>query len=220
MPSKFLYPLVTILLCYIGFLYVNDQLTLYIHPRYTLFTVLFCVTMAILLAVSTQAKNQTLPKTSWLLLPVVCIALGFAPSSLSAELASSRSTGLGATPPPSASAVDVFSTDLTRFSVRDWDAYLRSNPDPATITGKQARVEGFLYTANNQLYVARYQLTCCAVDATPLVLPLVQDRSFPESGKWVRVSGKIVHTPEASYPLQLAVEQIEEIPEPKDPYVF
>jgi len=211
---------------------LTGKLTLYIHPRYITFTTLSVAVGFMLLLVglycsSTKQLNKrygSLLSTMPLIIVTLC-AVVLAPSSLSQSLASSRSSisqqnNLYQT---AHSTIDSFSNDLTRFSIADWNNLLASAPSADTIENKKAMIEGFLYNNDdNQLYVARFRLTCCAVDATPLAIPLIQTDTFAdlELGSWVAIEGVFKSTSDEQHPWQLEVSSISQIEEPDDPYIF
>lgn len=223
MPSKLISFSIVIVSAVIVWLYSTGSLTLYIHPRYTVFTLLLSLLGGIIVfADFLMHTPYKLPRSTVLIVLLAVVAVSLPPQSLSAQLAGTRAQSSGSSAVILQSSVDAFSSDLTRFDIRDWDAFLRSSPDPNSVIGKKATVDGFLYRKQNQLFLARYQLTCCAVDATPLVLPLRLneiDITQPD-GTWFRAEGTMIAVPDSEYPLQLQPTLLTEIAEPEVPYVF
>ena len=234
MPSKMLHYATICIVVTMLFIASQGDLTLYIHPRYILFTV---VSVSIGLAIYTYtlfssdkaggnaAKNQTTILGYLPLLIVAISALILSPVSLSQLLASDRSSEStqNSVEKTSHSTLDTFSTDLTRFSIADWNNLLASGATQDQIVGKQAKLEGFLYEDNTgQLFIARFRLTCCAVDATPLAVPIVatQELEALELGSWVELEGDFVDTATSSYQFKLDVKSFTQIEEPDEPYIF
>ena len=212
---------------------LNSDLTLYIHPRYITFTTVSVGIGFVLLLLgfraSTQKQLDTIYRSTVSTLPVLIVttcAIVLAPASLSQSLASSRSSvsQQNNVDQTTHSTLDSFSSDLTRFSIADWNNLLAAAPSSDDIENKQANVEGFLYRGdNNQLFVARFRLTCCAVDATPLAIPLVESDELTslELGQWVSLEGSFTATSDnADHPWQLQTSSVQSIEEPDDPYVF
>jgi len=224
---------VTVTLLYAA---ITNRLTLYIHPRYVLFTVtavsiglvLFCIALVVQNNKKHKKRNnqkQLDVVSSLPLYLLVGCALFLAPSALSQSLASSRSSASQQNNLSDTrhSTLDTFSTDLTRFSIADWNNLLASRPSPKQIDNKQANIEGFIYSDDRgQVFVARFRLTCCAVDATPLAVPLISTPELAaiEFGEWVIVTGAFTKTTDDTHPWQLAVETITKIEEPDEPYIF
>ena len=80
------------------------------------------------------------------------------------------------------------------YSIKDWVAAMRADPDPGSLAGKPVRVSGFVYRDSRApegwFLVARFVVQCCAVDATPIGLPVrTVEGSVPKDGAWVAVEG-------------------------------
>jgi putative membrane protein len=212
----------------------RGDLTLYIHPRYIVFTIVFVVIglmmfMTVLANISTRDNDGSKKYLSVyasipLYLFVLCVLL-LAPSDLSQSLASSRSSSSqqNSVEKTKHSTLDSFSTDLTRFTISDWNNVLASSPTDDQINDKDAKIEGFLYTDDSgQLFIARFRLTCCAVDATPLAIPLIPspDVATYESGSWIAITGSFTKVESELHPWQISLSTTEQIEEPNDPYIF
>lgn len=216
--------LATIAICLIIiYLYATKNLRLYIHPRYELFTLIlvsFGLVMHLISYFSRKYQDQGV--WGWLVVAIAICSVFIPAASLSDVLAAGRLSSGQDVVEQRQSALDTFSNDLTRFDVRDWHVFLGSSPKPEAVVGKEAHVEGFLFRSNNQLYVARYQITCCAVDATPLTLPLQQSETSEEliDGDWVRLTGVMERADDEKHPYQLAITSLEIIEEPDQPYVY
>jgi putative membrane protein len=225
MGSKLL-QLATIIICtVIIYIYFTSDLILYIHPRYLNFTLSFVVIGLVLLSIAFLKTTQyRVNKSGWIVVIVAFIALFLPPQSLSQQIAVSRENqSLYQNNSPDQTTYDSFSSDLTRFTVADWSRLLNSSPSSGQIVGKQASVEGFVFqNSSSQKFVARFQLTCCAVDATPLTIPLLESaisNNLP-IGSWVSINGVMAQSNNQTYPFQLDIIESKQIPEPKEPYVY
>lgn len=204
-------------------LYSDGALRLYIHPRYEIFTITL-VSFGLCMIVIDYFKRKQQPTgwSSWIVFAVAVASVIIPPSSLSDSFASERLNSNIANIVPEQTSYDNFSSDLTRFDIRDWHAYLSSSPPADSVVGKQARLNGFLFTSEGQLFIARYQLTCCAVDATPLSVPLVESEELTsiENGTWLQLTGTMEKTDNHSHPFQLQTEDIKITEIPDQPYVY
>jgi uncharacterized repeat protein (TIGR03943 family) len=224
MPSRLITGSLIALCLSILSIFASKQLTLYIHPRYVTFTTVFVVFCLVLLLIDVViAKQHTLPKTTLTIVLLASVSIALAPQSLSLQLAANRSESSGAIDISLQTTAQAFTTDFTSAGIRDWVSLLRSNPPAETVVGKKATVEGFIYTVDSQVFIARYQLTCCAVDATPLSIPLALTATTQDDlneGQWVRVEGVMITVNDSEYRLQLEPTNVTLIDEPREPYVF
>lgn len=215
------------------------DLTLYIHPRYVVFTVLLSLVGAVLFgaAVWVSATGRAAahdhdhdhdhgprgPRVlstvaTGVLVVVAAVALLIAPpTTLSAERAlstASAADGGGDAPRPS-----LVGSDPTRFSVRDWASILGSGATAGDLVGQQADVTGFLLIDDaGSARIGRYAVTCCTVDAQLFAVPVVAS-DLPadlRSGDWVRVTGTFTDDAGATHLSPATVDAVEE---PDDPYL-
>ncbi|CAA9431058.1 MAG: hypothetical protein AVDCRST_MAG78-1690 [uncultured Rubrobacteraceae bacterium] len=236
-------------------LYFNGQLTLYIHPRYVLFTVaLNAVSLAacgvgfMLTAWRTvespSGSDNTIadPGTASLapwrpsltVLVAVCVLLAayvLPARTLSSETADQRSANFNsAQARPSAGGagdtLTLFGADTTRLTVADWVMAFNARATPDSYVGKEADVVGFVFHPEDApeavFYVSRFSVTCCAVDARPLGLPVYSPGWQEEFGEdsWVRVTGAFTETEgDIPEPVIVAPESIELTEQPANPYV-
>jgi putative membrane protein len=196
---------------------VNNQLSLYIHPRYLTFTVTMALFGLLMLILSRQTYPLT---TSWgFVILLGCMALFIPAQSLSQNIAGDRIQTQIASQNVATSSYERFSTDLRRFDVRDWAVYLNTNPPDSAVLNKELMVEGFILRNNGNTYLARYQLTCCAVDASPHTLKIMETpeiASIPE-GDWLRIVGRMYINGGEFIAI---IDEYERIEEPEQPYVY
>lgn len=243
--SDFLSRWTGLILCGIGVLAtlalaVRGDLTLYIHPRYVVFTVVLTLVGAALLALAVWFSvarrapdhhdhghdHDRAPRpgraatiVSAALIVVAALALLVAPPAvLSAEraLTSTAATSGGG----DVAAPVLVGSDPTRFSLRDWATILGAGSAASDLVGQQADVTGFvlLDATTGTARIGRYAVTCCTVDAQLFAVG-IERSALPggvETGTWVHVVGTFTDDDGATV---LSPDAIEEVPEPDDPYL-
>lgn len=225
---------------------VSGQLVLYIHPRYIIFTVTMAIIAVVLavLAVSTRRDHDdeqgaAPPRRDRMLgLTAAAIAglftLGMVvipPATLSTATAEQRE--VNATASTNTADLEEASTAdaeaIARFTVREWSSVLRQTSDLAFFDDKPAtNLLGFVTPdsddPDNLFYVSRFAVTCCAVDAQPLGVPVYLPgwRSTFESGAWVEVSGPFASNPSrtSTQAIVIVPDSVEAVEQPREPYLF
>lgn len=152
------------------------------------------------------------------------------PATLTSATATTRdvnssTAALDGTTVEEASAADA--SAYASFSVLDWAGLLRQTSDVAFYTGKQADVTGIVTAADGDpdtFYLTRFVVTCCAVDAQPVGVP-VQLAGWDDEldvDQWVRVEGgfQTNRSAASSEPVALVPESIEQVDQPSDPYLY
>jgi uncharacterized repeat protein (TIGR03943 family) len=88
----------------------------------------------------------------------------------------------------------------------------------ASFNGAQVELTGFVAgAADGGFRFARYQIACCAADATPTVMDVVGTSGPPPGNDgWVKVTGTF--TPGGGDIPRIAATSVVEIPAPEDPY--
>jgi uncharacterized repeat protein (TIGR03943 family) len=101
---------------------------------------------------------------------------------------------------------------LLEFGQRSFDR------DGASLNGASVRLTGFVADPSSGGFaLARYQIACCAADATPVVIRIVGVAGdAPEPDQWLTITGEFAGVVE-DVP-ELAATTVEEIPPPEDPY--
>ncbi|MEO5365410.1 MAG: hypothetical protein H7831_03460 [Magnetococcus sp. WYHC-3] len=116
-------------------------------------------------------------------------------------------------------------TDLIRLLGRE----IPEEPYAAELVGRVMRLtreqigESFVGWPEDvePVILYRYAVACCAADATPLGIALLDlgALSFPQDG-WVRVRGQVVPFLQDPFRVGLRVESLEETDKPDNPYLF
>jgi len=222
---------------------VTGQLKLLINPNYT---ALVWITSMILFVLGClkgieflqgkktaslqESQHLTLipPLLSSIIL-LTAIGLGFliSPQVLSSQTALSRgvteSSLMTRTQPE---LFRTFSKPENR-SLLDWVRTLNAYPEPDAYKGQVAKISGFVIHSpqlpDNYLLLSRFVITCCAVDAYPVGIPVHlngTNKSYP-SDTWLEVEGQM--QPEQvdnKRQLVLVPKSLKIIPTPSDPYNF
>jgi uncharacterized repeat protein (TIGR03943 family) len=123
-------------------------------------------------------------------------------------------------------------------SLIDWVRTLNAYPEPDAYSGQKAKITGFVvhlpHLPPNYLLLSRFILTCCAVDAYPVGIPvkLIGDRVAYPPDTWLAIEGEMIaetialdsstsgNTPTPKRHLVLQAESVRTIPTPADPYGY
>ena len=150
------------------------------------------------------------------------------PSTLSSATVTQRDLNGSASALSGSQAVKLVGADYTTFTMKDWISLLRQGVGEEYLAGKTATVTGFVTPdksdPENVFFAARFVVTCCAVDAQPIGLPVYspgwQERYKTDS--WVTVSGGFKTNPsrKGDEALVMIPDSIAPVPEPDSPYVY
>lgn len=237
--------LILVAVCATVWLAVTQQLVLYIHPRYVVFTVVMAVIALVLgvLSVTVRPANTEESETprGWsrivggvalLLSGAVALTLVVVPpATLSSATASQRDI-VGSTVGSDSQNVDeVANADdelIASFTVVDWSSLLRQTSDPSFYANKTADVVGFITASDedpsNIFYLSRFTVTCCAVDAQPTGVAVYAPdwQNEFEIDSWVEVTGSFETNPSSrsDLPLVLVPETMTAVERPSEPYLY
>lgn len=219
----------------------TGDLTLYIHPRYVVFTVIMSVVALVLVglgaALSSRHAERGEPlRPVGILAIVLAVAVAAAmiivpPATLTTATADQRELNSSSVGSEAQSVEGVGGQSdeaFARFTVVDWSSLLRQTSDPAFFAGKSVDVLGFITASDddsdNIYFVSRFFVTCCAVDAQPVGVA-VYSPSWKDSlavGDWVQVTGGfgLNPSPTGSPAIVLLPESTTKMEEPDEPYLF
>lgn len=154
--------------------------------------------IVILLPFSSQEKFLGRPVLIEFLVAMT-IALGFIlPAQvLSSQTASQRATSLNTIAlNTELSATTLFSFNSDKFDVGDWIRRINVDPNMKNYVGKKVNITGFVFKPeefpSDTFLASRFLISCCAVDARPVGLPVKfegWDLEF-QADQWVNVSGE------------------------------
>lgn len=122
-------------------------------------------------------------------------------------------------------------------SLIDWIRTINAYPEPDAYSGQPANVSGFVLhleeLPDNYLMLSRFVITCCAVDAYPIGIPvqLATNRSDYPPDTWLEIQGEMIAATISSKDrldsnvtekrsVVLAAKSITTIPTPADPYSY
>jgi putative membrane protein len=229
----------------------TGQISLLIHPNYfvlALVTGILLIAIAILKAyflsfrptptVSSEQHLTLFPPrfSTTLLLAVAVLGLTIPPMVLSSDTAMKR--GLSETLPVTRAQPASFRAQVRpeERSLIEWVRTLNAYPEPDAYVGQKANVKGFVVYSEtlpeNYLLVTRFVLTCCAVDAYPVAIPvkLAGDRSEYPVDTWIQVQGQMISetlnvrqeqtSDTEERKLVIKATEIETIPTPRNPYEY
>jgi putative membrane protein len=236
-----------ILLIKYGF---TGQYRLLIHPNYFGLVMVTGVVLIILgiiklITIVTDKRNHTAtahitlfpPGIGSTILLVVAIAgLLIPPKILTSQTAMQRGVSELPLTRSQPQAFRTANKPETR-SLIDWIRTINAYPEPDAYTGQAANVSGFVLhlseLPDNYLMLSRFVITCCAVDAYPIGLPVkltVSRNNYP-ADTWLEIKGEMITETLPSKDnidgnistkrsLVIAAKSIQQIPTPKDPYNF
>ncbi|TPW75643.1 TIGR03943 family putative permease subunit [Schumannella soli] len=124
-----------------------------------------------------------------------------------------------------APAANLVGTDTSKFTVKDWASLLRSGGESA-VAGQTVQISGYLLDNGDAdvVYVARLMVTCCAVDAQPVGVPvyLPDWKKDHKANSWVKLTGRFQQNPSGSgaVPVVIVPSEFAGISEPDQPYVY
>lgn len=237
---------------------VTGQLYLLIHPNYFLLVFISSFILFLLFIFKTYqvfiyyrknpnfellANNQSsnlLPQGwgSSLLIAVAFFGLIINPMVLSSEAALQR--GITDTLPPTTIQTQSFLNQIPpeKRSLIEWVRTLNVYPEPDNYTGQKANITGFVvhldHLPDNYIYLSRFVLTCCAVDAYPvgILVKLPESRQEFPPDTWLEVQGLMntVTLPNIEVTdaqamrerrqLVLEAKMVKTIPTPRNPYAY
>lgn len=220
------------------------MLGFYIHPRYNIFTISMAVIAVVLVAIAVTAKAEphqhdhepTRPRRirgieGASLAAVTALVLGaliLPPATLSSATAENRSSNEvdalgGANIPEGDVGAEIFAT----LTVRDWASLLSQNQNPSFYRGKPVSTVGIVTVSESSddvFLLTRFVVTCCAVDAQPVSIPVYlpgwqQDLAVDS---WVRIEGGFQPSPSGATQAPVILVPVEITPEevPREPYLF
>lgn len=217
---------------YILHLGVNGQLGFYIHPRYINFTFIMAGLCLLMLIVNSRLSAKSdddhgLRKSSLIPLALVlAVAVVFPARSLTSSTVSQRTIDSGSivTTSNARPVSSLFAGSSRGLKLADWSRLIETDPNPESYLNRPADVSGFVYDAgfgDNIFLLARFVLTCCAVDAQPVGVPVQIENwqsDHPEDS-WVQIEGQFEQVSiNGEDQLVLIPDVVEKIDEPSNPY--
>jgi uncharacterized repeat protein (TIGR03943 family) len=224
----------------------TGRLTLYVHPRYTLLTVITAVlTLLVLVLMAAVGVSPAADEHSdhdhvarrsgfsrlviWSNgVVLICAALALLvipPATLSSTARQNRDLVTSGQALDSTKVAALVGADSATFSVKDWAALLNQG-GPEAVLGKQVDLSGYVLDRGEEdvFFVARLAVSCCAVDAQPVGVPVYRPgwRDEIEPGAWIAIQGAFVNNPsrDSQESVAIGIGSVANIDEPEQPYVF
>ncbi len=232
----------------------SDLLALLIHPNF--FPLVLGTGLILLMLASfktlTMIRSKLIPSNPGstshitlfppslslaLMLGVAIIGFLIPPGVLTSQTAMQR--GVSETLPVTRSQPASFRATVKpeNRTLIEWVRTLNAYPEPDAYVGQKANVTGFVVHSpnlpDNYLLLTRFVISCCAVDAYPVALPvkLEQDKDTYPPDTWLEVQGQMITetlefegTTQGSSTEQrklvISAQAIEIVPTPRDPYEY
>ncbi|WP_161580483.1 TIGR03943 family putative permease subunit [Subtercola vilae] len=118
--------------------------------------------------------------------------------------------------------------DTSAYTVKDWSTLIRQGAGPDALAGQTATLVGFVTPdpddPTNVFYIARFVVTCCAVDAQPVGVAVYEPGWSGTYAKdsWVSATGVFASNPSvlSTATTVLQPTSIQAIAQPTEPYVY
>lgn len=224
---------------YIIRLFVQGNINLYIHPRYSMFSVVMSgIAIAILLyGLVIDFLNRSKAKSHSFLMPldavvIVVLALAFILPArvLSSETIDRRSLNTpnydnsehgealpfnAACPATKPASIEMWVHELSRYPLH-------------CFKGQNIEITGFVFESDenklpdSMFYLGRVVMSCCAVDVRPYALPILKGdvKNHPKD-TWLKVSGKLeIAKVNDKFQLVIKPTEVEQIRDPSQPYEY
>ena len=228
-----------IIVCgYILLLACRDQLGFYIHPRYHIFASIISIVGIVLLLIDTMLQLKlkvsirptklslkSVKLASYLAIIILLAGYLLPPKPLSpSSLAQRESPAI--IEPESRCEIPKPREGSSTVSVNRWKTAINSCKQTSYFNNADISITGFVSNGllknygYNYFYLARYVISCCAVDSVPMKI-LVEKTFFIDypDGTWLTVKGKLsqkVVNGQAEYIITDA--RATKIDQPKYPY--
>lgn len=218
--------------CLIVKLYMQQTITMYIHPRYMVFALVMALLGGALLLIGLLVrprghKHHTAGKgigfIDIIVVLVLLAAFVFPPKALSTSTVERKAI---TTSSSTSVASDQPCPDFRPETMDMW--VFAASEYPHCYEGKEITITGFVYQPidsklpSDMYYLGRVVMSCCVIDARPYTLPVKQG-TFGEYAKdtWLAVTGKLEKFQiDGKTHLVIAPTSIQIVPSPDQPYEF
>lgn len=223
---------------YIIKLFVQNDIGLYIHPRYSIFSVVMSSIAVIILVLglflnkSSKQITSNIPFKSYFLdiivISILVLAFVLPPSTLSTSAIGRKSLSSPTYDSQSDNALDDTACPINEAaSLEEWVYDIGQYPISCN-KGKSIELTGFVIDStdnplpSDMYYLGRVVMSCCIIDARPYVLPIKvgEFQRYPKK-TWLIVTGTL-RTAEINGKEQLVVEpkSVTETESPSQQYEY
>lgn len=235
-------------ICLLAWLDISKQLPLYINPKFSLLTEISCLLLIPMFVI--QLRDTFIPVHSdhnhscchcntghGKYLPffiVLILAFAFPENTLKSSLVNSKGLNsqinIALTPAqnlPRPLAETFRKMTLINITNLNYsEAVYEITQYPHDYIGKKVTMTGFIFRspglANNQLSLVRYVIACCTADSLPygLMCETISAQKYSD-GTWLSIEGIVTMSQYQNKAVPaIKITSLQEIKEPKDPYIF
>lgn len=219
----------------------SGQLTWYINARFiplTLFGMIFLGILAQIIFSEVKRARQRengeghdhdhapSPASLWIMLVPLLIGVLIPARPLDSAAFASKGFNTSAPIVSADASAQLFETASEERNVLDWLKLFNYETNTIRFNGESASVIGFVYfddsLEENQFFVSRFVVSCCAADGFAIAMPAEWDGAATlTQDTWVLVKGTIqsITLNGRAVPLIVA-ESVQEVPVPNQPYLF
>lgn len=117
-----------------------------------------------------------------------------------------------------------FSIDSAQRSFSDWINILESTSNIQKYAGEEVHISGFVLrntdTEENEFFLSRFILRCCAADARPVAIKVVSSEVVSwKNDEWLEVNGILQNSPDETGVLEIKMTSSHSIEIPPHPYI-
>ena len=232
--------------------WLSGEIQLLIHPNYVglvlatggILLILGIIKLFQIYRYKTEKPQETVPQhitlfpvgwSTFFLLGTAILGLLIPPKVLGSDIALQR--GIRETLPLTQTEPQAFrvSVQPQERSLIDWIKTINTYPEPDAYEGEKVKVRGFVIQKeklpDNYFLVAQFVITCCAIDAYPVALPvkLADSQQGYPADTWLEIEGTMIsanlvsiitddQSHESKRQVVIRAEQVTEIPTPRNPY--
>ncbi|GIV98067.1 MAG: hypothetical protein KatS3mg057_2724 [Herpetosiphonaceae bacterium] len=204
---------------------LSGGLALYIHPRYTTL-VLICGLLLVVAGLLLLALPPLPLSGPMLVLPAIVLVLALLVPArpLGANLVPNKGLAPGGSNALIARWQAERPSDTRVWTLLEWTAAIRQQ-GAASLVGKPVSLKGFIYRDEtlgpDEVYVARYVVTCCTADGTALSLRVKAPGAASFStDQWVQVDGVFALVEIDGQQIPRVDGTLTPIETPRSPYLY
>ena len=221
----------------------NGQLTWYINSRFiplTIFGVIFLAVLAQIIFTEIRRSRKhdeehghehdhdhaPAPVNLWIMLVPLLIGVLIPARPLDSSAFATKGFNTNSPLVSADSSTKIFETESEERNILDWIKLFNLEADIFQFEGQSASVIGFVYfdetLGENQFFVSRFVVSCCAADGFALAMPVEWSGAAAlEQDSWVLVKGTIeaVTLDDRVAPMIVA-DSVIAAPTPDQPYLF